>query len=1030
MRALRVVALLLNVIAVSHLLAQTNTGGISGTVFDPSGAVVPDAELSIRQETTSAKRIVHSDHRGRYAAQQLAPGPYRVTARHDGFQTEIREGIVVTVGQEAVANLSLKVGTIASEVAVRADAEVVDTRTAAVSGLMNNQFIRDLPLNGRDLHQLALLEPGIVMTRRGADSGSAATKLVANGSRPSQNSFLLDGSDINDATNTSPGSVAGGMLGVDTLQEFRVLTNAYSAAYGRSAGGVISAITKSGTNQFHGSVFEFIRNSALDAKNYFDSASAPIPPFKRNQFGAEIDGPIFRDKTFFMASYEGLRQRLGVTSIAVVPGASARLGQLPGQAAINVNPAVTPYLDLVPLPNGPLFADGTGQFINAASQSTDENFAAARIDHRFTDRTSVFVRYSYDGAISSVPDNLNLTTANSSSRNQYLTAEVLRIFNERLLNTFRFSFNKSLVKSYPSYQRAIDPALSFLPGVPLGQISITGLFSLGPSRFGPSFLNMKLFQFSDNVTYTRGRHSLNIGGDYRFYHLPAQQVQSPYGFYQFSSLSNFLQAVPSSVEMTLPSSQLVRNWRQSMASAYVQDEIRLGRRLTLNAGLRYERVSEPDEEHGLLSNLRNLSDPQATVGRLFVNPSNLNFAPRLGVAWDPFGDGKTSVRSGFGIFYSQLWSDFYYNAGNRQPPFYTLGSISNPVFPNAYSLINSPRFVLGRQDVVQYRPASPYVLQYNFTVQRQLAAGSVLTVGYTGERGVHLPRLVDGNQALPTILSDGRYFFAPNSPVQNPNFTGIRYKKTDGMSYYNALLVTYEQRLMKRLLLRANYTFSRNIDTGSLEITQGTDNDLPQNPYSLAAERGLSNYDVRHYFVTYWTWDLPSLPGPKVLGAGWQWNTITTLASGNPFSAVVSFDRAGAKFQSGTSPERPDLVPGASSNPILGGAGRYFDPNAFALPAAGFYGNLGRNTLIGPGLAKVDVSLNKHFQLTERLGMEFRTEVFNILNHANFSIPSQRAVFSGVNAATGQGIRVASAGLITSTQTSSRQLQMGLKVTF
>ncbi|MBZ5628973.1 MAG: TonB-dependent receptor [Acidobacteriia bacterium] len=1030
MRAIRVFALLLNVVAVGHLLAQTNAGAISGAVFDPSGAVVPEVQLTIQQENTSAERIVHSDPRGRYVVQQLVPGPYRISARHEGFQTEIREGIVVTVGQETVANIRLKLGAIASEIAVRADTEMVDTRTAAVSGLMNNQFIRDLPLNGRDLHQLALLEPGIVMTRRGADSGSAATKLVANGSRPSQNSFLLDGSDINDATNTSPGSVAGGMLGVDTLQEFRVFTNAYSAAYGRSAGGVISAVTKSGTNRFRGSAFEFIRNSTLDAKNYFDSASAPIPPFKRNQFGVEVDGPILRDKTFFMASYEGLRQRLGVTSIAVVPGDSARQGKLPGQAAIAVNPVVIPYLNLVPLPNGPLFADGTGQFINAASQSTDENFATARIDHRFTDMTSVFVRYSHDSAISSVPDNLNLTTANSSSRNQYLAAEAMHIFNERLLNTFRFSFNKSLVKSFPSYQHAIDPSLSFLPGAPLGQISITGLFSLGPSRFGPSFLNMKLFQFSDNITYTRGRHSLNVGGDYRFYHLPAQQVQSPYGFYQFSSLSNFLKAVPSSVEMTLPSSQLVRNWRQSMVAAYVQDEVRLGRRLTLNAGLRYERVSEPDEEHGLLSNLRNLSDSQAAVGRLFVNPSNLNLAPRVGVAWDPFGDGKTSVRSGFGIFYSQLWSDFYYNAGNRQPPFYTLGSISSPVFPNAFSLISSPRFVLGRQDVVQYQPASPYAMQYNFTVQRQLAAGSVLTVGYTGERGVHQPRLVDGNQALPTILSDGRYFFAPNSPVQNPNFTGIRYKKTDGMSYYNALMVTYEQRLMKRLLLRANYTFSRNIDTGSLEITQGTDNDLPQNPYSLAAERGLSNYDVRHYFVSYWTWDLPSAPGPKWLGAGWQWNTITTLASGNPFSAVVSFDRAGARFQSGTSPERPDLVPGASTNPILGGASRYFDPNAFALPAAGFYGNVGRNTLIGPGLVKVDVSLNKHFQLTERLKMEFRTEVFNILNHPNFSIPSQRAVFSGVNSTTGQAVRVASAGLITSTQTSSRQLQMGLKINF
>jgi hypothetical protein len=1025
---IRSLSLFLCVLSVD-MAGQTNAGSLSGTVFDQSGAVIADASLTIRQETTSAERVVHTDPRGRYSLHQLIPGPYRITARHDGFQTEVREGLVVTVGQEAVANITLSVGAAADQVSVRADAELVDTRSAAISGLMNSDFIRNLPLNGRDLNQLALLEPGIVMSRRSSDSGSAATKLVANGSRPSQNSFMLDGSNINDATNTTPGSAAGVTLGVDTLQEFRVSTNSYSAAYGGSAGGVISAVTKTGTNQLHGSSFEFIRNSAVDAKNYFDSATAPIPPFKRNQFGAEVDGPVVRNKTFFMASYEGLRQSLGVTSTAVVPDANARMGQIPGQPAITVDPAVVPYLNLVPLPNGAGFSDGTGRFINAATQVTNENFAAARIDHRLTDKTTIFSRYTYDGAISAVPDSLNLTTANSATRNQYLTAQMTHIFNERLLNTFRFSFNKSLVESFPTYQQAIDPSLSFLPGVPFGQISVTGLFSLGPSRFGPSFLNMKLFQFSNDVSYTRGRHSLNIGGDFRFYHLPAEQVQSPYGFYQFSSLANFLKATPSSVEMTLPSSQLVRNWRQSMVSAYVQDEIRVNRRLTLNAGLRYERVSEPEEEHGLLSDLRDLGDPKATVGRLFVNPSNLNFAPRVGLAFDPLADGKISLRAGFGIFYSELWSDFYYNAGNRQPPFYTLGSIRNPVFPDAFSLIDSPQFVLGRQDVVQYRPASPYVMQYNLSAQRQLTTGSVLTVGYLGERGVHLPRMIDGNQALPTILPDGRYYFAPNSPVQNPNFTGIRYKKTDGMSYYNALLVTFEQRLAKRLLIGANYTFSRNIDTGSLEITQGSDNDLPQNPYSLAAERGLSNYDVRHYFVTYWTWDLPRMPGPKWLSEGWQWNTITSVASGNPFSAVVSFDRAGARFQSGTSPERPDIVPGASTNPILGGPNRYFDPNAFALPAAGFYGNLGQNTLIGPGLAKVDCSINKSFQITERVRVILRTEAFNILNHPNFSIPSQRAVFSGVTS-TGEGIPVASAGLITSTQTSSRQLQMGVKIVF
>jgi hypothetical protein len=373
-----------------------------------------------------------------------------------------------------------------------------------------------------------------------------------------------------------------------------------------------------------------------------------------------------------------------------------------------------------------------------------------------------------------------------------------------------------------------------------------------------------------------------------------------------------------------------------MTDAYVQDEIRMSRKLTLNFGVRYERVSEVDEANGLLSNLRDLHDPQEKTGRLFINPSNLNFAPRVGLAWDPFGDGKTSVRSGFGIFYGELWSDYYYTAGSLQPPYSIIGSVSNPVFPNAYSLISSPRFTLGRIDVVQYRPNSPYEMQYNFTLQRQAGSGSAVTVGYVGERGIHLPNAVDGNQALPQILANGQYFFPLGSTLQNPNFTGIRYKETAGQSYYNALQLSFEQRFRKGLSLRLNYTFSRNIDTGSVEITPNTDNDLPQNPYSTKAERGLSNYDVRNYFVVYWNWDLRPLPGPKLLGSGWRWNAITTLASGSPFPAVISFDRARASPQGGTG-EHPDLAPGRSNNPILGDPSRYFDPSAFELQPAGFY---------------------------------------------------------------------------------------------
>jgi hypothetical protein len=623
----------------------------------------------------------------------------------------------------------------------------------------------------------------------------------------------------------------------------------------------------------------------------------------------------------------------------------------------------------------------------------------------------------------SVPDGIRLVQAESKSSNRFLTVELSRIFTTQLFNTSRFSFNRSDGESGNTYLKELDPSLAFFPGRPLGQISVTGFFSIGPSRFGPSYSRQSLFQISDDLSWVRGRHSFKFGFDHRFYRLPTSRPQSPYGFYQFNGLTDFLQARPASVELTVPGSNLDRNWRQSMTAGYMQDDIRLLMRLTLNLGVRYERVSVPDEADGLSSNFRNVAvDATTTVGPMFINPSNRNFAPRVGLAWDPLGDGKTSIRSGFGLFYDPVWTDFYANAGNRLAPFYVLGSIRNPTFPDASTLVGNPAFVLGRQDVLIFNPNNPYTLQYNFTIQRQVAETTAVTLSYAGQRGVHLARFVDGNQAIPQILADGRKFFPDTSTTRNPNLTGVRYKVTDGQGWYNALEASVQHRMRGGVLLRANYVFSRNIDDGSVTVTQGGDNDLPQDPDSRKAERGLSNYDVRHYFVALWNWDLPAMPSlPRWLGAGWQWNTIATASSGNPFSVVVGFDRARARFQAGTSPQRPDLVAGQSTNPVLGGPDRYYDPAAFALPAAGFFGNLGRNTIIGPGLAMIDMSLNKNLRIAERATLQFRTEMFNSLNHPNFGIPSARTIFTSTGA-------VGSAGRITSTLTPSRQLQFGMKL--
>ena len=993
------------------VFAQGANASLSGFVRDASGSLVAHAHILVVEKNRAASRTTDSNTAGVYTLSQLPPGEYSVSVQAPGFATS-RRAITLTVGERASIDVQLQVQSVAADITIQAGESALERQDPSLSAVTGPRSIEQLPLNGRDTTQLALLSPGVTPSRRiNPDSQGQGRQISIEGRRPNQVEFLLDGTDVNDAYNNTPGGASGVIPGVDSVAQFRVLTNGYGAEYGRTSGGVIDEITRSGTQQVHGSAFEFVRNSALDAKNYFDPKTLPIPAFSRNQFGGSIGGPLARRGLFFFANYEGLRQSLGVTTQALVPNATSRATAVA---------AVRPFLAVIPSPNSTVFADGTGLYQSTSTSVTDEDFFVGRVDRQQSDRTSYFARFQFDNANLRTPDSLKLSASHNGSRAQYATVQMTHSFSQRLVSQSRASYNRSYYKLEYDILPALDPSLSFVPGNPFGSISITGLAMIGPMRFGPNVNVLNLFQGSEDLTFAAGKHSFTIGVDEKQILFPQEAAQSQNGFYQFTSVANFMAARPSAVEIALPGSDPRKHWRQHMESAFIADSYRVSRMLSITAGLRYERSSVPTEEDGRQATVRDiLNDKSDTVGALYVNPANLNFAPRLGFAFAP-GSGTTTVRGAFGVYFDPLWTDFYLNAGSRQPPFFTVGSVANPTFPRV--AITPANFVLGRIDVVQYKPASPYVMQWNGSVQQQLTRGAILTLAYSANRGVHDQRIVDANQALPQYVN-GHKFFPANSAVRNAAFTSIRYKQTNGLSSYHALRATLDYRFHNFLQLRSNYTWSKALDTSSLVTAQGTENDVPQDPDSLSAEKGLSNYDLRHYSSTSITSELPQFRGPKWLSSGWELNAIAVLSSGAPFSALVSYDSARARFGTGPSPERPDLVPGRSSNPVKGGPVQYFDPTAFSMPAAGFYGNLGRNTLIGPGLASFDGAINKSFRFGEHGRLQLRGEVFNIPNRPNFAIPSQRNVFTTTG-------RVASAGLITNTLTSSRQVQLGARLDF
>jgi hypothetical protein len=1024
-----------------HGHAQTTSGSIFGTVRDESGAYLPGVTVEAKNLETGITRSVATNAEGRYSITQLSPSVYELQAALNGFRTAVHTGITLTVGQEAPLDLTLRVGEVKARVVVMGEPSLVETSRAGLSALVDDKKIRDLPLNGRSYEQLVLLQPGVVFYPNSdkALQFGAGTKFTAFGSRPHSNLFLIDGTDINDQADFTPGSAAGTLLGVETLREFQVLTSSYGAEYGRKSGAVVVAVTKSGTNSLRGNLFHFLRNDNLDARNFFDQARKP--EFKRNQFGGTLGGPLIKNRLFIFGGYEGLREALGLSNLTVVPTADVHRGCVPvagspGQLLCpGVAAKVKPYLDLFPLPNGADHGDGTADYFSSPTRHTREDNFTVRSDYQISESQAFFVRYTFDDADVLLPDSkIPIFGQSLRSRYQYLTLEAKSTLSPQMLNVFRFGYNRSYSDSQAFQTIGETPELAFVPGQKfIGNINIDSLAtsafdgSFGPPAALPRTFAYNLFQYSDELTYTKGAHFIRVGASVARNQLNVKEsALIPRGQYNFRTIEDFLKGVSYQFRAEAPGSDTQRAWRQTIFGFYAQDDFKVRHNLTFNLGLRHEFVTTPHEIHGKSSALVNLTDSDVTPGPIWQrNPSLKDLAPRVGLAWDPFGDGKTSVRAGFGLYYDLPISYFYSIQGSRTFPFHYTGTIANPSFPNAAGGLFQPSartLVVFNKDL-----STPTKISYHLTLQREVGYNTVVSLGFVGANGYHLVRHEEANHFIPTIQPDGRRFYPTNAPRVNPNFNTIRMASTDANSSYQAMQAGVNRRFRQGLQFQVSYTLSKSIDNNS--GPWGTDirnqESFVEDPYDLGADRGLSGFDSRHVLSFNYTYDIPfggRLTGlPGALLKGWQVNGITTLASGQPFTVVSSSNRG--RTYPGTTRSRPNLRTGANPNPILGGPDLYFDPLAFELQPAGFTGNLGRNTLIGPGLANSDLSLVKLFKLSEHRSLQFRAEAFNVFNRANFGIPL-RVLFDA------RGNRIGSAGKIQNTVTPSRQIQFGLKFAF
>ena len=1035
---MRIVVFLLTVLTAPALTASAQTSGtLSGRAVDASGAVVPGVSISARHLERGVERATVTGGDGRFVLAALAVGAYDVRAELGGFKTVVRQGVALTVGEAVALNFTLEVGTLAEAVSVVGAAPSVNTRSGDLSYLVDERAIEQLPLNGRNYTDLAFLQPGVTPYPH-RDGGSVVAHglgMAVNGQDPRANVYLLDGTLLNDMTNGPAGSAAGTALGTETVQEFRVETNAYGAEFGRMSGGQVNVITKSGGNRLGGTAYAFHRNDALDARNYFDVGSKP--PFTRNQFGVTAGGPVRQNKLFYFVGYEGLGENLGRTITSAVPDANARRGLLPDPAnpgqflTVGVNPAVAPYLNEYPLPNGASLGDGTALSSFQFEQRIDQNFLQGRVDYNLSPGSQFFARYTLDDADQRLPLDYPQFPRAFVSRNQFFTAELKQAYSANLLATYRAGYSRTRVGQNVEANTTLPP---FVPGrAYIGNIDVGGLQRLGTQSSANLRLLQQVTSLSADMVWTSGRHLLRTGALAEHYQQNMVNPTFSLGTYSFANLRALMENRATSFIGLTPVAQFDRQWPFWLAGGYVQDEFQAHARLSATAGLRYEFMTMPIDSGGHDSALVNLTDRTATTGRLYEGADYNTLSPRVGLSWDVTGNGRTAVRAGYGLYYSTNSSQNLIVTVTNPPDtprvVYQAPTFPNPPFERASGISIRP---------VQWDGVTPSVHVWNANVQRELPGQLAVTLGYAGSRGYDLLRSNDLNTAVPTTGADGRPFFAAGAPRQNTAWTTIEAKTSDGDSWSKALIVDVRRRFANGWSFQTSYTWSDSEDTTQASTffsdgTNGTTSAFPE--FIPDYNRGPSDFDIRHNLVANATWDIPwgrSLTGPAgALLGGWRVSAIGAYRSGYPLTVFVQNNRSRSQWQPSLGPgigrDRPNYAPGFDAqSAISGNPAQWFNPQAFALQPAGTFGNTGRGDFRGPDLRVVDLALTRDAALGGARRLELRLEMFNVFNRANFGVPNL-TVFAG--AADGEA-PLGSFGRIRNTVTSSRQVQLGVRLRF